>query len=200
MKTENRLAIANARIFAAPAPAPESAPSDVILYSWANDDPFDYYGRRDDDRYEYGDYDYDEFMDEYYDVEPRFSARDVDEKRHPMFLVADRRFCVGIGRAAAETVARALLEIDIRLIGRQIGEIRWAQLCGALRDETGRARSRRPSSAPLPLDEAIRRMKSDRLTPSDSIVADLGDGWTLELTEPAFAGWLKENMAASVGA
>ena len=194
MQKSNKIAISNARVFAEPAPAPADRPSDVILYSWVGDDPFDYYGRRDDDRCEHGDYDYDEFSDEYYDVEPRSSGRDAAEKRHPMLVVADPRFCLGIGRSAANAVAGALLEIDHRLIGRQINEIRWAQLCHALRDEIGRARSPHPSSTPVTLTEAIDRMRSDRLTPSDSIVADLGDGWTLELTEPYFATWLLENL------
>lgn len=205
MKKSNDIAIANARIFAEPAPAQADRHSDVILYSWANDDPFDYYGRRDDDRHEYGDCYYDEFTDEYYDVndyDRAGSASDDEEKRHPMLVQADPRFCLGIGNATANAVAGALLEIDRRLIGRQINEIRWVQLFGALHQEIGRGRgrSRRSSSAPVPLTEAIDRMLSERLTRSDSVIADLGDGLTLELTDPLFAGWLCDAMTAAVGA
>lgn len=206
MQQSNNIAnaIANARIFAEPAPAQADSHSDVILYSWVGDDPFDYRGRRDDDRHEYGDCYYDEFTDEYYDVndDDRAGSSDDEEKRHPMLVQADPRFCLGLGNATANAVAGALLEIDHRLIGHQVNEIRWAQLFGALHQEIGRGRddARRSSSAPVPLTEAIDRMLSERLTRSDSVIADLGDGLTLELTEPHFAGWLCDAMTAAVGA
>lgn len=98
-------------------------------------------------------------------------------------------FSIDLDFDQQQTVAEILRRIERDLIGEKVGLIRLDQLlCAIMSDYCGPV---------LPIDEAIKKFKTEKLGKWDSIAVAIDDEIVLDLTDTYFAAWLWENLTAN---